>query len=620
MPNGTGTFWERFRETSRLAGLALRLMWRASPLVLLGVLLLLVLQALLPLLQLALSKAVIDRIALDLDRAGATDTIAAHLPLAAWIALTAAVLAIGEVARPVSTTLRSMAGDRMTGYLSEQLIHATNRWRGLERFEDPSFADDLQRVRDGAEDFGLVLMVQGTIGVLGFLSTVTFALTLIGLHPLAPLVLLLATLPQAAMMWRYLDHVHSHLYFKTPEARRLEYTRDVLLSPEQAKDVRLYGLGPYFQGRYVDLFARTVGNLDRLRRRLAVQVGLASLFSTVTVGGIYAYTVLLISRGRLTEGDLLLYGGAATMFCSALDDFHMIAAFWPAKFGRELPALDRVLNAPPDLPLPTNPLPIPRPFRQGIVFENVCFTYPGTRNPVLRGVSFAIRPGEGLALAGHNGTGKTTIIKLLMRFYDPTDGRILLDNVELKEYDVDAWRREVGAIFQDFVRYELTARENIGMGQVENLHDEVRIRDAARQGGALDLLGYLPEGLDTRVGRLFGGRELSGGEWQKLALSRAFFRECQLLVLDEPTAALDVQTEYDVYTRFYDLTQGRMTLLISHRFSTIRMADRILYLADGQIREEGTHDELLGRGGEYARLYRLQASQYLDQPSEEAKA
>jgi ATP-binding cassette subfamily B protein len=228
-----------------------------------------------------------------------------------------------------------------------------------------------------------------------------------------------------------------------------------------------------------------------------------------------------------------------------------------------------------------------------------------------------MRPGEGLALVGHNGSGKTTIVKLLLRMYDPTAGRILLDGVDLREYDVDDLRKEMSVIFQDFVRYELTAGENIGMGEVEALGNDARLRAAATRGGAAELIEKLPEGLNTVLGREFGGRELSGGEWQKLALARAFVRDAQILVLDEPTAALDVQTEYDVYTRFYDLTRNRATLLISHRFSTVRMADRILYLADGRVQEQGSHMELMAQEGEYARLYNLQASQYLDQPAEE---
>jgi ATP-binding cassette, subfamily B, bacterial len=284
-------------------------------------------------------------------------------------------------------------------------------------------------------------------------------------------------------------------------------------------------------------------------------------------------------------------------------------AFLPMVFGF-LPSLFRILEAPPDLPVARQPAPVPRPIHAGIVFQGVSFTYPGNTRPVLREVSFSLAPAESLALVGHNGAGKTTIVKLLLRLYDPTAGRILLDGVDLREFDPTDLRREMAVIFQDFARYELTAGENIAMGQLDALDNHDRLLAAARQAGADDLVMGLPAGLGTLLGREFGGRDLSGGEWQKLALARALVRGGQLLVLDEPTAALDVQTEHDVYTRFHDLTRDRMTVLISHRFSTVRMADRILYLADGRIQEEGSHQELLGANKEYARLYRLQAAQY----------
>ncbi len=381
----------------------------------------------------------------------------------------------------------------------------------------------------------------------------------------------------------------------------------------------MYSLGAFFRQRYADIFSRTVAVLNRLRRDLATPVALASALAAVASGGVYVYVVWLIVTGQRTPGDLALYGGAAALLQQQLRGIGGSIGFLPLPLGF-LPALYRVLEAPPDLPVPKSPHSMPPSIREGITFEQVAFTYPDRSEPVLRDVSLHLGRHESVALVGRNGAGKTTLVKLLLRLYDPTEGRILLDGIDLREFDPADLRRELGVIFQDFVRYELTAGENIGLGQVESLSDSDRLHTAATSAGADTLLRQLPQGLDTQLGREFGGRELSGGEWQKLALARAFVRDCAILVLDEPTAALDVQTEYEVYQRFQELTRDRTTLLISHRFSTVRMADRILYLADGRIQEAGTHADLLAHDGEYARLYRLQAAQYTEQVGEAARS
>ena len=644
IPSDSKPFMQQFTETRRLLWLAVQLVWRASPRLLVGILLLLMLQALLLPLQLALSRAVIDRAAFDLGLFTDLDSMAIQLPLPAWIGLAAAALALGQLIQPFSSTFQSLAGDRLTGYVAEQLIRAANRWQGLARFEDPGFADDLQRARKHAARGALDLMVYGGRAVVELFTATSLALVLLGLHPLVPLLLILATLPQMRQQWEYGHHTVSHLYVQTAEARRLEYSREVLLTPETAKDVHLYGLGSFFRRRYDTIFASTTESLNQLRRHLALNVALASILATVASSAVYIYVVWLVAQGARTVGDLVLYGVAATLLQMNLRGLGGEIGFLPQVLGF-LPSLFRVLEAPPDLPNrgerfegpgapPVDPLPAtPGPTAhtmlgrrnlpsrghrcavrfQGIVFEQVSFTYPGRTDRVLRDVSFTLEPDECVALVGHNGAGKTTIVKLLLRLYDPTSGRILLDGVDLREYDLDALRRQMGVIFQDFVRYELTAGENIGLGQVDALHDATRLLDAAESAGAAELIRQLPDGLDTQLGREFGGRELSDGEWQKLALARACVRDCQLLALDEPTAALDVQTEHEIYTRFHDLTRDRITLLISHRFSTVRMADRIFFLADGRIQETGSHADLIAGNGEYARLYRLQAAQYLGQ-------
>ncbi len=348
---------------------------------------------------------------------------------------------------------------------------------------------------------------------------------------------------------------------------------------------------------------------------MVLPMSLAGVLTASACGAVYLYVIWLVVHGQLSVGALALYGGAATLLQAQLLRVSFFTGLLPIHLSL-LPSLLRVIEAPPDLPIAHHPRPVPVQIRQGIVFERVSFTYPGQSTPVLRDVSLRLLPGECVALVGHNGAGKTTIVKLLLRLYDPTGGHILLDGVDLRQYDLDELRRKMGAIFQDFGRYEFTVGENIGLGQLEHLGNRERQLDALVKAGGASLLERLPGGLDTLLGRELGERELSGGEWQKLALARAYLRDSPILILDEPTAALDVQTEYRIYTRFHDLTRDRLTLLISHRFSTIRMADRILYLAKGRIQEEGSHHELMERDGAYARLYRLQAAHYLDTEQE----
>lgn len=566
----------------------------------------LIAQALLSPLQLVLSRLVLDRAALDLGHVAGADALATRLPLFAWVLATAAVLAVGQLLQPLSGNFQSAAGDRLAGAVTERLMLAVSGWQGLARFEDPALADDLERARKRGAQGGLELITYGTRSVLSLFTIVTLLLVLVRLQPVIPALLILATLPQMVRHLEFAHRMRDAIYGQTPDSRRLTYQRDAVLLPELAKDVRLYGLAPFFQGRYATLFARSMAGLDRIRRQLMLEVSLASGLSALATGAVYLYVVRQVQFGQTTVGDVALYGGAATLLQARLLMVGFDLAFLPGVFGF-LPSLFRILEAPPDLPVARQPMPVPRPVRAGLNFEGVSFTYPGSARPVLHDVSFTLAPAQSLALVGHNGAGKTTIVKLLLRLYDPTAGRILLDGVDLREFDPVDLRREMAVIFQDFARYELTAGENIAMGQLDTLDNRERLLAAARQAGAFDLVTGLSAGLETQLGREFGGpgtrsRELSGGEWQKLALARAFVRDGQLLVLDEPTAALDVQTEHDVYTRFHALTRDRMTVLISHRFSTVRMADRIVYLADGRIQEDGSHQELLAANGAYAPL------------------
>jgi ATP-binding cassette, subfamily B, bacterial len=609
------SFGQKLVGTARLCWTTVQLAWKAIPVLLVSVLLLFAIEAVLVPLQLALSRAIIESLTALAGHTGAPDPTVHRVPLAIWIACALAVVALGQLIAPLIAALQSRASDRLTGYITEQVMLAANRWQGLERFEDPSFANDLHGAREFATRSGLSMIDYGSRIVLALLTALSLAVTLARLHALLPLLLMLATLPRMAREFEYEWSVGGHLYTGTAQTRRLQDSREMALSPEPAKDVRLYGLFPFFRERYETIFARAIGPIAQEGRRMVRPMLLTGALGACASGAVYLYVIWLVVHGQLSVGALALYGGAATLLQAQLLSVSFLVGLLPIELGF-LPNLLRVLEAPPDLPIAKHPKPAPEQIRQGIVFEQVSFTYPGQTTPVLSDVSFRLAPGECVALVGHNGAGKTTLVKLLLRLYDPTSGRILLDGVDLRAYDLGDLRRTMGAVFQDFGRYEFTAGENIGLGRLEHLDNRERQREALLSAGGASLLEDLPDGLDTLLGRELGDRELSGGEWQKLALARAYLRDSQILVLDEPTASLDVQSEYRIYTRFHELTRGRLTLLISHRFSTIRMADRIMYLAGGRIQEEGSHDELMKRDGAYARLYRLQAAHYLDAEQE----
>ncbi len=345
------------------------------------------------------------------------------------------------------------------------------------------------------------------------------------------------------------------------------------------------------------------------RRRLAAGSGLAVLSSVGYYGG-YAYLAMRALRGELSIGSLTFLAGALAGCSGQLQSiFSTFSGI--ADQALYLTDLLHFFSVQPRIGDKPMALPVPRPIRRGFEFEDVSFAYPHSERTVLRNLNFRIGPDERVAIVGENGQGKTTLVKLLARLYDPTAGRILLDGVDLREYRIEELHREIGVIFQDFMRYDLPARENIAAGQIDALEDRARIERAAAASGADAVLRRLPRGLDQMLGRRFeGGVDLSGGEWQKFALARAYLREAQVLVLDEPSAALDARAEYELFAQFAEITKGRIALLISHRFSTVRMCDRIVVLEDGKIREEGSHDELMGQGGRYASLFEMQASSY----------
>jgi ATP-binding cassette subfamily B protein len=396
----------------------------------------------------------------------------------------------------------------------------------------------------------------------------------------------------------------------------MQYLTNLVTTDTFAKEVKLFSLGGFFIERF-RLLASTY--YDRQRRLVTARYVASFLWSSLTTlaGSLtYLYVAVQAVAGRLTLGDLTLYTSAASSVQSSIQG--ILSGFSGMyEHNLYLSNLYELMATPGTIQAPENPRPLPRPLRGEVEFQDVWFSYPGSGAQALRGVSLKIEPGETLAVVGRNGAGKTTLIKLLCRLYDPTQGRILLDGIDIREFDPDDLRSVIAAMFQDYVTYQATASENIGLGELSDLENRQAIAAAAHKGGADELIEGLPDGYDTPLGKWFDrGANLSGGEWQKVALGRAFMRDARILVLDEPTSALDAQAEYELFDRLRRLAEGRTAVYISHRFSTVRQADRILFLERGSLVEEGTHEALMALGGRYAKLFTMQASAYTGEPVE----
>ena len=581
----------------------LRMVWETSPPLVVASTVFRLFRALLPLAMLWVSKLIIDGVVAWITRH--SGNLAGIWKL---VALELALAIASDVLGRANTLCDSLLGDRFTNRVSVRLMEHASRL-DLAMFEDPEFYDKLDRARR---------QTTGRMGLLAALlnigqDTVTLVSLSTGLIVFSPWLMVLlaaAVIPSFLGETHFTSLAYSILYQRTPERRKLDYLRWLGASAQSAKEVKIFGLGSYLSKHYNEVSDEIFKENKALAMRRAI---LGSALNVVSTGGYYGAYVVVLARtlgGAVTLGSFTFLTGAFNRsrayiekILSGFNDISEQAVFLTDLF--EFFAMEPTIGAVP------HAIPAPRPIRRGFEFRNVGFAYAGSDRMVVQNINFMLHPNEKLALIGENGSGKTTLVKLLARLYDPTEGQILLDGTDLREYDVEDLRREIGVIFQDYMRYDLLVRENIGFGKVDSLGDRPRIESAAAKSLAKSVIDRLPNGYDQMVGRRFeGGVDLSGGEWQKFALARAYMRDAQLLILDEPTATLDARAEYEVFQRFAELTRARMAVLISHRFSTVRMADRILVLADGSIQEQGTHEQLLGLGGRYAELFELQAAGY----------
>jgi ATP-binding cassette subfamily B protein len=517
------------------------------------------------------------------------------------------VAALAGVQRGLSlcqALLRAQLGQRVNVMILEKALTLE-----LQHFEDSEFYDKLTRARREASSRPLSLVMR-TFGLTqNAISLLSFGVLLVRFSPWTVVVLLLAGVPAFIAETKFSGDAFRLFRWRSPETRMQMYLETVLAREDHAKEVRLFGLGQRFLQRYRDIFTRLYGQDRALSIRRDAWGFVLSLFATATLYGAYAWIALTTVAGGITLGQMTMYlllfrqGQAA------------VAAILAAVGGMYednlyLSTLYEYLETPVQ-PAAGAARRGPRP-QDGIAFEHVTFTYPGASEPTLQDITLQLPPGSSLALVGENGSGKTTLIKLLTRLYAPTAGRIRFEGLDIREWDEVALRERIGVIFQDFARYQMRVGENVGAGDERHFEDEVRWREAADKGRAAEFIAELPQRYETQLGKWFkDGRELSGGQWQKIALSRAFMRTgADVLVLDEPTAAMDARAEAEVFEHFRQLARDRITILISHRFSTVRMADQIAVLDRGRIVERGTHAALTAAGGHYAQLFALQARGY----------
>jgi ATP-binding cassette subfamily B protein len=602
--------WNERLAALRYIPALFRLIWRTHRGYAAVMIVLRVVRSVIPVTTFWVGKLILDSVIAAKSGNGSLSQVWPYLALELGIVLT------GEILARASSLVESLLGDLFSNAMSVRLMeHAAKL--DLAQFEDPEFYDHLERAR--RQTVGRIALLTLLLSMSqDALTLLTLAGALIAYSPWLLLLLAIAVIPSFLGETHFASLGYSLLFRWTPERRQLDYLRYVGASDKTAKEVQMFGLAPWITERYATLSQRFYEE----NRDLSIRRGMVSALLSIlgTIGYYAAYVVILLHavHGDITIGMLTFLAASFARGRDVIQSILLSASnvYEQALYLRDLFVF---LGMRPTIESPPNARPAPKKVQSGFVFENVGFRYPGSERWAVRNVDMALKPGERVALVGENGAGKTTLTKLMARLYDPTEGRITLDGVDLKDYDLVSLRHAIGVIFQDFVRYDMRFDENIGVGEIESVRADLdknngtpqSISAAAENSLAASLLPRFTKGYQQMLGRRFDdGVDLSGGEWQKIALARAYIRDAQVLILDEPTAALDARAEYEVFLRFSELVAGRMAVLISHRFSTVRMADRIIVLRHGKVEEQGSHEELLAKHGLYEELFTMQAAGY----------
>lgn len=580
-----------------------RMIWETNKWMTIGNVALRLVKSVIPLAMLYIGKEIIDEIVLLVQGTGG-DTQYLWL----MVGLEFGLAIISEILNRGIILLDSLLGDLFANRTSVELMRYAAKL-DLYQFEDATFYDKLERARRQTGG-RTALMSQVLSQIQDVVTIISLGAGLVAFNPWLILILVVAVIPSFIAESYFNQKTYSLTYSWTPERRELDYLRYIGASDQTAKEVKIFNLADFLANRFADVSHRYYLANRNLSVRHATWGTALSTLGTLAYYAAYVFIILQTISGSITIGTLTFLSGAFNRMQSSLQG--VLTRFSRIAEGAlYLQDLFDFFEIKPTIASKENSIPFPEKLQQGFTFEKVSFKYPNSERWAIHDLSFHLQAGEKMALVGENGAGKTTLVKLLARLYEPTEGRILIDGVDIRDYNLDSLRSNIGIIFQDYIKFQLKASENIAVGNIDKVAERVAIEESAQKSLADTVIETLPNRYDQLLGRRFEeGTELSGGQWQKIALARAYMREAQLLILDEPTSALDARAEHEVFVRFAELIEGKTAVLISHRFSTVRMADRILFLENGQLLEFGSHEELLAQDGKYAELFKLQAKGY----------